>query len=104
LYRLNGSRNASTRDTRGLRKLASAWADNFEEYRLDLERLIDIGDGEVLVLAYQRGLIKGSDVGIEHRVGFEWLLRDGKIARVRVHFSWEEALGAAGLSEQGDQM
>ena len=78
----------------GLRKLAAAWAGNFGGYRLDFERLIDLGDDELLVLAYQRGLIKGSNVGIEHRVGFEWLLRDGKIARVRVHFSWEEALGA----------
>jgi ketosteroid isomerase-like protein len=80
----------------GLRKLAAAWGDNFEEYRLDFERLIDVDDGEVLVLVYQRGRIKGSDAGIEHQVGFEWQLRNGRIARVRVHFSWEDALEAAG--------
>ena len=84
----------------GLRKLAAAWGDNFEEYRLDFERLIDVDEDEVLVLAYQRGRIKGSEVSIEQRVGFEWQLRNGRIARVQAHFSWEEALEAAGLSEQ----
>ena len=87
----------------GLRKLAAAWGDNFAEYRLDFERLIDVADDEVLVLVHQRGRIKGSNAGIEQQVGFEWQLRDGRIDRVRVHFSWEDALDTAGLPEQDAQ-
>jgi ketosteroid isomerase-like protein len=82
----------------GLRRLAAAWEGNFGEYRLDFEQLFELADDEVLVLAFQRGRIKGSDDRIELRVGFEWLVRDRRIARVKAHFSWEQALVAAGLS------
>jgi uncharacterized protein len=83
----------------GMRKIASVWGENFDEYRLDLERLIDVGD-DVVVLVYQRGRIKGSGDMIEQPIGYEWRIRKGKTVRVQVHFSWEAALEAAGLSEQ----
>jgi len=82
----------------GMRKIASVWAENFDEYRLDVERLIDVGD-EVVVLLYQRGRIKGRTDTIEQPIGYEWQLRNGKAVRVQVHFSWEAALEAVGLSE-----
>jgi ketosteroid isomerase-like protein len=82
----------------GLRKLASYWTENFDGYRLELERVIDAGD-RVVALGYQRARIKGSDDPIEQPVGYDWELRDGKGTRVQVYFSWEEALEAAGLSE-----
>ena|SRR5690242_15826169 len=82
----------------GMRRIASVWGENFDEYRLDLERLIDAGD-DVVVLVYQRGRIKGSGDIIEQPIGYEWRIRKGKTVRVQVHFSWEAALEAAGLSE-----
>jgi ketosteroid isomerase-like protein len=82
----------------GMRKIAAVWGENFDEYRLDLERLIDIGD-ELVVLVYQRGRIKGSGDVIEQPIGYEWYIREGRTVRVQVHFSWEAALEAAGLSE-----
>ena len=82
----------------GMRKIAAVWGENFDEYRLDLERLIGIGD-ELVVLVYQRGRIKGSGDVIEQPIGYEWYIREGRTVRVQVHFSWEAALEAAGLSE-----
>jgi len=82
----------------GMRKIAAVWGENFDEYRLDLERLIDIGD-ELVVLVYQRGRIKGTGDVIEQPIGYEWYIREGRTVRVQVHFSWEAALEAAGLSE-----
>jgi len=83
----------------GMRRIAGVWGENFDEYRLDLEKLIEVGD-ELLVLVYQRGRIKGSGDMIEQPIGYEWYVRDGRTVRVQVHFSWEAALEAVGLSEQ----
>ncbi|MDQ2939856.1 MAG: nuclear transport factor 2 family protein [Actinomycetota bacterium] len=80
----------------GIRKIASVWSENFEEYRLDPEELIDAGD-QVVALVHQRGRIKGSADLIEQRIGYVWAVRNGKGARVQVYFSWEEALRDAGL-------
>jgi ketosteroid isomerase-like protein len=85
-----------------MRKIASVWGENFDEYRLDIEKLVDLGD-EVLVLVFQRGRIKGSADIVEQPIGYQWRVRDGKTVRVQVHFTWEEALEAASLSGQDIQ-
>ena len=36
---------------------------------------------------------------MELRIGYLWEVRDGLTVRVRVFFSWEETLAAAGLAE-----
>jgi ketosteroid isomerase-like protein len=82
----------------GVRRLASLWIENFDEFRLDLERVIDAGD-RAIALIIQRGRIKGSGDEIEQQIGYEWETRDGKGVRIHVHFSWEAALAAAELAE-----
>ena len=82
----------------GIRKIAAVWTENFDEYRLDVEKAIDAGD-HVVALVYQRARIKGTGDRIEQPIGYDWEVRDGKGARVQVYFTWEEALEAAGLSE-----
>jgi ketosteroid isomerase-like protein len=80
----------------GIREIATVWAESFQEFRLDLEELIDAGD-RVVALVYQRGRIKGGGTRIEQRIGYNWEVRNGKGVRVQVYFSWEEARRAAGL-------
>jgi ketosteroid isomerase-like protein len=80
----------------GIREIASLWSENFEEYRLDLEELIDTGD-DVVALLYQRGRIKRSSDLIESPIGYVWTVRNGQGVRVQVYFSWEQALEAVGL-------
>lgn len=82
----------------GLRKLAATWVENFDQYRLEPERMIDAGD-RVVVLGQQRGRIKGSAVPVVQQVGMVWTLRDARGVRVEAFFSWREALEAAGLEE-----
>lgn len=81
----------------GLRRLADFWTQQFDEYRLEPEKFIDLGDDRVLVLIHQRGTIKGSRAPIEQPIG--WIVQghDGKFTAVNVYFSWEGALNAAGL-------
>ena len=85
----------------GIREIASAWSQNFDAYRLEAQEYIEAGD-DVVVLIYQRGRIKGSSDPIEQPIGYVWSVRDGKTVRVRVHFSWEEALRDAGIEDARD--
>jgi ketosteroid isomerase-like protein len=83
----------------GIRELAASWEENFEEYRLDIERLVELDHDRALALVHQRGTIRGSGMEVEQAVAFIAEMRDGLVARVDVHFSWEAGLEAAGLSE-----
>jgi ketosteroid isomerase-like protein len=82
----------------GIREIASIWTQNFDEFRLDLDKAIDAGD-RVVALVYQRGRIKRSGDLIEQQIGYDWEVRAGKGVRVQVYFSWEQVLEAAGLAE-----
>ncbi len=83
----------------GLRELAESWGKNFDEYRLDLARVVDLGGNRALALLVQRGRIKAGGNPMELAVGWIAEVLDGELARVDVHFSWKSALEAAGLSE-----
>ena len=87
------------RGRQGLRELAESWGQNFDEYRLDLERVVDLGGNRGLALLVQCGRIKAGGTPVELAVGWIVEVLDGQLARVDVHFSWESALEAAGLSE-----
>jgi ketosteroid isomerase-like protein len=83
----------------GIRRLADFWTQQFDEYRLEPKRFVNLGDDRALVLMHQRGNIKGSRSPIEQPIG--WIVegQDGKLTEVRVYFSWHATLNAAGLSE-----
>ncbi len=83
----------------GIRELATSWEENFEEYRLEIERLEELDDGRAFALVHQRGTIRGSGDEIEQAVAFIAEIRDGLVFRVDVFFSWEAGLEAAGLQE-----
>ena len=82
----------------GIRRLADFWTQQFDEYRLEPERFVDLGADRALVLMNQRGNIKGSRAPIEQPIG--WIVegQDGKLTEVRVYFSWHATLNAAGLA------
>ena len=83
----------------GVRRLAAFWAQQFDEYRLEPEKFIDLGEGRVAALLRQRGRIKGSGDPLEQPVGYIARIEDGLLKEVWVYFSWEATLEAAGLSE-----
>jgi ketosteroid isomerase-like protein len=55
----------------GLKKLASVWTENFDNFELELNRTIDAGD-HVVVLLYQRGRIRRGSGEVEHRTAWDW--------------------------------
>jgi ketosteroid isomerase-like protein len=83
----------------GLRELAAFWTEQFDEYEVELERFIDLGDDRVVALLHQRGRIKGSGNPVEQPIGYIARISEGKVREVHVYFSWEATLEAAGLSD-----
>ena len=84
----------------GLRKLDSHWRKSFDDYRLDVDRVIEFADDRCAVLVHQRGQIKGSGAPIQQQAGYLVEIRDAKVVRVDAHFSWEDTLEAAGLGRE----
>jgi ketosteroid isomerase-like protein len=87
------------RGREGVRKRLEEWLESFDEYRYELQRIIDCGGDEVLVEATEvgRGAISGAEIG---STNYELLtFRDGMIVRIREFYDEATALEAAGLSE-----
>ena len=82
----------------GMREIAAQWTENFDEYRVDPVEFLD-ADSCVVVLAFQRGRIKGSSVPIENQISYVWTVRDGKSVHVQV-FTWDEALAQIGRAAE----
>jgi ketosteroid isomerase-like protein len=81
----------------GVTRAISLFGEQLDGFRVDVERVVDVDEDRVVVLAYQRGRIKGTDHTLEGPLGIATKFRDGRATRFQVFFSWEEALKAAGL-------
>jgi ketosteroid isomerase-like protein len=86
------------RGMEGLRKATADYLNVWEDYRFEVERMIDLGD-RVLVLERQTARGKRSGATIGQDVGALLTLRDGLIVRWEYYWERAEALQAAGLSE-----
>lgn len=87
----------------GVRQRLEHWLESFDEYRYEVDRIIDCGGDEVLVVATE--VARGARSGAEVRsVNYELLtIRDRLIMRIREYYDEANALAAAGLSESGGQ-
>jgi ketosteroid isomerase-like protein len=83
----------------GIRRLSAYWTELFDEYRLELVRIVEAGDDKVVILLNQLGQIRGSGDRIEGPIGYVAEVRGGLVARVDIYFSWERTLDAAGVSD-----
>jgi ketosteroid isomerase-like protein len=87
------------RGREGVRRRLEQWLESFEDYRYEVQRIVDCGGDQVLVVATEvaRGAMSGADVRSAH---FELLtIREGMIVRIREFYNERQALEAAGLSE-----
>lgn len=83
----------------GIRRLAAYWTELFDQYRLELVRIVEAGDDKVVILLNQLGQIRGSGDRIEGPIGYVAEVRGGLVTRVDIYFSWERTLEAAGVSD-----
>jgi ketosteroid isomerase-like protein len=85
------------RGREGVRQRLEEWLESFDDYRYEVQRIVDCGGDEVLVEATEvgRGAISGAEV---RSTNWELLtIRDGLIVRIREYYDEGNALEAAGL-------
>jgi ketosteroid isomerase-like protein len=80
----------------GLTRALQDQLDVFEEWTVEPEEFIDLGD-QVLVVVRQRARGRGSGVTIDTHSAWVFTMRDGKAVRLAIHVGKQEALAA--LSE-----
>jgi ketosteroid isomerase-like protein len=85
--------------TRVGRKSFAVVRDTYEDFKIRVERLIDAGDEDVVVLARYTASGTASGVPLEGEHGHVWTLRAGQAVRFRWFNSHAEALAATGLPE-----
>ena len=86
----------------GLRRYMAAVYEAFEDYRPEVEELLDIGDGRVLTLAIEHGRGRGSGAEVMHRrTAHLWTLRDGKAVQIDLFLDRDRAFEAVGLPKGG---
>jgi ketosteroid isomerase-like protein len=82
----------------GMRQATVEYLNVWEDYRFDVERMIDLGD-RVLILETQTARGRRSGATISQEVGTLLTLRDGLIVRWEYYWERPEALEAAGVDE-----
>jgi ketosteroid isomerase-like protein len=82
----------------GLRRGAEKWAGTWDEYRVYVEELTDLGD-HVLAKTRSRGHGKGGGVPVEMELFALYTLRAGKIVQLRMFYERAAALAAAGVDD-----
>jgi ketosteroid isomerase-like protein len=84
----------------GVREFWQSWIDIFENFRLETMELIDAGDQAILVARVSgQGKHSGAQAS-SPLFGAVVQFAEGKILRVKMYPSRDDALQAAGLSEQ----
>jgi ketosteroid isomerase-like protein len=83
----------------GVREAFRIWIGTWEDYRQELDELIDAGDNEVIALVREFGRGIGSGIELERPTAGVWTLRNGKAVRIRFYEGREAALEAVALRD-----
>jgi|SRR5215204_1934796 len=87
------------RGREGLVQWFRTWTGEFENWSVQLERLIDAGHDRVVALTRQSATGKASGVPVELTIGMVWELEAGRVSGVTNYLTYAEALEAVGLRE-----
>jgi ketosteroid isomerase-like protein len=82
----------------GIRSFMLDWMAPWANYRIELERVVDLGE-RVLILNNDRGQRDEGAEEVRGRVGIVWSFHDGKVLRVDAYTTHADALKAVGLTE-----
>jgi ketosteroid isomerase-like protein len=78
---------------------ARTWTEDFRDWRMSPEKIIDAGDDRVVAVVRQSAIGKASGAPVEQRFGIVLTLRRGQVIEQRHYIDPAEALEAVGLSE-----
>ena len=74
--------------------------ETYEDFKVRIDRFVDAGGDDVVVLAHYTASGSGSGVPLEGEHAYLWTVRDGQAVRFRWFQSHREALEAAGLPSE----
>ena len=83
----------------GARAFLRAWADAWEDWRLEVESLHEAGD-KVVAIVHQSGRSKSTGLPVDMTFAQVWTLRDGLQARMVMYQDVSAAMRAAGIAEE----
>jgi ketosteroid isomerase-like protein len=78
-----------------IRGMLEDWFGPYEQYEVEVEELLDLGYGVVLMLAVHEGRLVGSSAFVQWRQGFVTLFDGDLIVRVTSYLDVDEARAAA---------
>ena len=73
------------------------WTEAFDEWSMEVTDVVDAGGDDVLVVGIQRGVMKGSGATVEMPLANLVTVEDGKLKRLRMFMTAEDAYAAAGI-------
>ena len=82
----------------GVRQWRTDAFDVIDELEVETEKLIDVGDGETVVMLLRlRGVASYTRIPIDQTWAAVWTIRNGKLVRAQGYVSRREAMKAARL-------
>ena len=82
----------------GVRQFYSGWIQSWDEFRMTLQQLVDVGE-RVVAISDIRGTGRGSGLAVNMRSADVFTLREGRIVGHVGYPEASEALEAVGLGE-----
>jgi ketosteroid isomerase-like protein len=80
-------------------EMVNDWPRQWEDFRLEVTEIIDVSDDVLVSGARHTGRGRTSGIELDWEVFYVHRLRDGKLARMEMYLSREQALQAVGLAE-----
>ncbi len=93
---LPGPRRYTGRE--GFVEFMRSWTEDFADWSVHADRLVDAPGDQVVVLATQSATGRGSGLPVEMHFGVVCTLDEGKVIRMRFYLDSAEALRTAGMS------
>jgi ketosteroid isomerase-like protein len=87
------------RGREGFVEFMGTWTEDYFDWSIELERVIDAGDDRVVAMFHQRATGKGSGATVELHMALLFELENGAIIRMRSFVDPGEALEATELRE-----
>ena len=90
--------NDRYRGRAGVARYMAAVYEAFEDYRPEVEELIEVGGDKVLTLAIEHGRGRGSGAEVQaNKTAHVWTIRDGLAVRLDLYLERSRALETLGL-------
>ena len=78
-----------------IRSFLEDWFGAFEDYQIDMEETVDLGEGVIFVVVNATGRPVGMDASVEQRRGWAIVWTNGKVVRAASYLDLDQAQAAA---------